>query len=44
MALTAKQRWIAAKIETRVQKLIRAGKDDRAILAAMITCRTSGSC
>ena len=35
MALTAEQRWCAAKIDTRVQKLIRAGKDDMTIAAAM---------
>jgi hypothetical protein len=35
MALTADQRWIATKIDTRVQKLIRAGKDDRSIFSAM---------
>jgi len=35
MALTAKQRWIATKIDTRMQKLIRAGKDNTAIMAAM---------
>jgi hypothetical protein len=35
MALTAEQRWIAAKIDTRMQKLIRAGKDNTAIMAAM---------
>jgi hypothetical protein len=35
MALTADQRWVATKIDTRVQKLIRAGKDDRTIFAAM---------
>ncbi len=35
MALTAEQRWIAAKIDTRMQKLIRAGKDDMTIVAAM---------
>jgi len=35
MALTADQRWIAAKIDTRMQKLIRAGKDNMAIMAAM---------
>ena len=34
MALTAKQRWIASKIDTRMRKLI--GRDDRAILAAMV--------
>jgi len=35
MALTADQRRIAAKIDTRVRKFIRAGKDDMAIVAAM---------
>ena len=35
MALTAEQRWSAAKIDTRMQKLIRAGKDDMTIVAAM---------
>jgi len=35
MALTTEQRWIAAKIDTRMQKLIRAGKDNMAIMAAM---------
>jgi hypothetical protein len=35
MALSAEQRWIATKIDTRMQKLIRAGKDDMAIVAAM---------
>jgi len=35
MALTAEQRWIAAKIDTRMQKLIRAGKDNMTIMAAM---------
>src|SRR5208283_4627164 len=35
MALTADQRWIAAKIDTRMQKLIRAGKDNTAIMVAM---------
>jgi len=35
MALTREQLWIAAKIDTRMQKLVRGGKDDRAILAAM---------
>jgi hypothetical protein len=35
MTLTADQHWIAAKIDTRMQKLIRAGKDDMAIMAAM---------
>jgi hypothetical protein len=35
MAMTSEQRWIAAKIDTRVQKLIRAGKDHMTIMAAM---------
>jgi len=35
MALTAEQRWIATKIDTRMQKLIRTGKDNTAIMAAM---------
>jgi len=35
MALTSQQLWIAAKIDTRMQKLIRAGKDNMAIMAAM---------
>ncbi|MGD0108629.1 MAG: hypothetical protein ABSC06_32000 [Rhodopila sp.] len=35
MALTAEQRWIATKIDTRMGKLVRAGKDDMAILGAM---------
>src|SRR5271166_6560332 len=35
MALTADQRWIAAKIDTRMQKLIRGGKDHMAIMVAM---------
>jgi hypothetical protein len=35
MALSAEQRWIATKIDTRMQRLIRAGKDDMAIVAAM---------
>ena len=35
MALTEQQRWTAAKIDTRMHKLRRAGKDDNAILAAM---------
>jgi hypothetical protein len=36
MALTAQQLWQAEKIDTKVQKLLRAGKDDNAILAAMV--------
>jgi len=35
MAPTNQQLWIAAKIDTRMQKLIRAGKDNIAIMAAM---------
>lgn len=35
MALTNQQLWIATKIDTRMQKLIRAGKDNMAIMAAM---------
>ena len=35
MALTAEHRWIAEKIDTRMQKLIRAGKDNMTIMAAM---------
>ena len=35
MALTNQQFWIAGKIDTRMQKLIRAGKDNMAIMAAM---------
>ncbi len=35
MALTKQQLWIAAKIDTRMQKLIRAGKDNLAIMGAM---------
>lgn len=35
MALTNQQIWIATKIDTRVQNLIRAGKDNMAIMAAM---------
>jgi hypothetical protein len=35
MALTTEQRWIATKIDTRMQKLIRAGKDNTAIITAM---------
>lgn len=35
MAPTSQQLWIAAKIDTRMQKLIRASKDNMAIMAAM---------
>jgi hypothetical protein len=35
MALTQQQLWIAMKIDARVQKLLRAGKDNMAIMAAM---------
>ena len=35
MALTNQQLWVAGKIDTRMQKLIRAGKDNMAIMAAM---------
>lgn len=35
MALTSQQLWTATKIDTRMQKLIRAGKDNMAIMAAM---------
>ena len=35
MALTSQQLWVAEKIDTRMQKLIRAGKDNMAIMAAM---------
>jgi hypothetical protein len=35
MSLTADQRRIAAKIDTRVRKLMRAGKDHMAIMVAM---------
>jgi hypothetical protein len=35
MTLIAKQVRVAAKIDARTQMLIRAGKDDMAILAAM---------
>lgn len=35
MALTNQQLWTATKIDTRMQKLIRAGKDNLAIMAAM---------
>jgi hypothetical protein len=35
MALTSQQLWVATKIDTRMQKLIRAGKDNMAIMATM---------
>lgn len=35
MALTDRQIWIATKIDTKVQKLAGAGKDDVAIFVAM---------
>ena len=35
MALTNQQLWVATKIDTTMQKLIRAGKDNMAIMAAM---------
>jgi len=35
MALTKQQLWIATKIDTRMQKLVRAGKDNLAIVGAM---------
>lgn len=35
MTLTNQQLWVAAKIDTRMQKLIRAGKNNMAIMAAM---------
>ena len=35
MALTSEQLWIATKIDARMQKLIRTGKDDMAIMVAM---------
>lgn len=35
MALTDKQVWTATKIDTRVRKLVAAGKDDVAIMMAM---------
>lgn len=36
MALTEKQVWAASKIDSKVQKLLRTGKDDTVILVAMI--------
>jgi hypothetical protein len=35
MTLTNQQIWLAGKIDTRMQKLIRTGKDNMAIMAAM---------
>ena len=35
MALTTSQVWTANKIDSRMQKLLRAGKDDMAIMVAM---------
>lgn len=35
MALTRQQLWIATKIDARMQKLVRAGKDNLAIMGAM---------
>ena len=35
MTLTRQQLWIATKIDTRMQRLIRAGKDNLAIMGAM---------
>ena len=36
MPLTESQVWAANKIDGKVQKLLRAGKDDMAVLVAMI--------
>ena len=36
MALSEKQVWAASKIDSRMQKLLRAGKDDTTVLVAMI--------
>ena len=36
MALTESQVWAASKIDAKVQKLLRAGKDDSAVMVAMI--------
>ncbi len=36
MALTASQVWAASKIDAKAQKLFRAGKDDMAVMVAMI--------
>ncbi len=35
MALTASQVWTATKIDARMQKLLRSGKDDMATMVAM---------
>ncbi len=35
MSLTEQQIWIASKIDAKMQKLIRTGKDDMAITVAM---------
>ncbi len=35
MALTASQVWTVTKIDARMQKLLRSGKDDMAIMVAM---------
>jgi hypothetical protein len=34
MALTTEQRWTATKIDARIQKFIRAGKDHVTVMAA----------
>lgn len=36
MALTDSQVWAASKIDARAQRLFRAGKDDMAIMVAMV--------
>jgi len=35
MSLTEQQIWTASKIDAKMQKLIRTGKDDMAIMVAM---------
>ena len=35
MALTEQQVWTATKIDSKMQKLLRSGKDDMAIFVAM---------
>lgn len=35
MALTASQVWTVTKIDAKMQKLLRSGKDDMAIMLAM---------
>ena len=35
MPLTEQQTWTASKIDAKMQKLIRTGKDDTAIMVAM---------